>query len=157
MPVAITPSHDRFASLVGEWKGSGYVEPNPWGPSGVTTCTWHFRLGHGGCYLIGDFSDRREGGFRFDAHTVLTVDPLTKDLLWFWFDTYGFPPLEPYRGRWQGAVLDVEKRTPRGAGRARLTLDAEGFGFAVASRGHDAETFADVMHGRFTRAADIPA
>lgn len=151
MSVVITSSHDRLVSLVGDWAGSGHVEPNPWGPSGATECTWCFRLGHGDRHLVGDFVDVREGGFRFEAHTVLTVDPATDEMLWFWFDSYGFPPLEPYRGRWQAGGLDVEKRTPRGVGRVRIALDGESLDFAVASRGHDTDTFAEVMRGRFAR------
>lgn len=151
MSVVITPSHDLLSTLVGDWAGSGYVEPNPWGPSGATTCTWRFRLGHGDRHLVGDFVDVRDGGFRFEAHTVLTVDPGTDEMLWFWFDSYGFPPLQPYRGRWLGAELDVEKHTPRGVGRVRLVLDGGMLDLAVASRAHDTESFFDVMRGRFAR------
>jgi len=113
MPATFPPMND-LAGLVGSWTGAGEVFPNPWGPAGATQGEWRFHLDGAGCNLIHDYHEIREDGYVFEGHGVLTVDPTTQECLWFWFDSYGFPPLSPARGQWQGTALALRKVTPRG-------------------------------------------
>ena len=100
-----------------------------------------------------DFAEERTGGYRFDAHGVLTVDPGQNDYVWFWFDSYGFPPLAPSRGSWEGNSLLLEKQTPRGVGRSVFALELELFRYSVSSRPVGATEFMPVMEGTFIRAS----
>lgn len=151
-----TPAHDSLARLVGRWTGRGEVLPNPWGPGGPTTGEWRFHLDASRYNLIGDYTEDR-AGHPFEAHAVMTVDPATGELLWFWFDSIGFPPLSPFRGNWQGdgqgGRLAFDKTTPRGQGRIVLTLDGAGMALhmAVSSRLSGAADFEAVMHGSFQK------
>lgn len=112
------------ADLVGHWDGAGEVFPNPWGPAGMTRGHWDFRFDGAGLHLIHDYAEQRSDGSRFDGHGVFARDPVVGDILWFWFDSYGFPPLQPARGNWQGSRLELEKQTPRGLGRTHFTLES---------------------------------
>jgi hypothetical protein len=56
---------------------------------------------------------RRAG--RDYGHGVFTLDPSNGSTLWYWFDSFGYPPLEPARGGWEDNTLWLAKRTPRGS------------------------------------------
>ena len=147
----IGPLHRRLAEFVGDWEGDEEVFPSPWGPGGRARGRWTFRLGAAGFGLIQDFSEVREGGVRFDAHGVLTVDPEAGDYVWFWFDSYGFPPLNPARGTWQASVLALEKSTPRGIGRSVFELNDGAFRYRVESKLNGETRFAPVMAGTYVK------
>lgn len=149
----IGPLHRRLADFVGDWEGDGEIFPNPWGPAGRGHGKWSIRLAAAGFSLIQDFAEVREGGHRFDAHGVLTVAPEVGDYVWFWFDSYGFPPLHPARGNWQGSSLMLEKTTPRGIGRSVFELHHDGFDYRVESKLNGEEHFAPVMAGHFAKIA----
>lgn len=151
MPLELGPSHKRLADFVGHWAGEAEILPNPWAPAGSTRGEWHFRLDAAGCNLIHDYRDEGADGYWFEGHGVLTVDPQSGDTLWFWFDRYGFPPMTPSRGTWEGTVLTLEKTTPRGVGRSVFTLAGDKLGYEVSSRGHDEADFTIVSVGTFTR------
>lgn len=147
----IGPLHRRLMDFVGDWEGDEEIFPNPWGPGGPGHGKWNFRLGAAGFSLIQEFSEVRDGGYRFDAHGVLTVDPEAGDYVWFWFDSYGYPPLNPARGHWHGASLTLEKTTPRGTGRSVFELHHDAFDYRVESKLNGDAHFAPVMAGQFVR------
>ena len=147
----IGPLHERLKLFVGEWEGEEQIFPNPWGPSGPGRGHWKFWLDPSGFNLIHDFSEVRDSGYRFDAHGVLTVDPAANAFVWFWFDSYGYPPLNPSRGTWQGSGVTLEKTTPRGVSRSVFELAKDSLGYRVESKVAGSTQFAPVMAGRFVR------
>lgn len=126
-----TELHDSLRPLEGDWTGEGEVYPNPWGPSGPTQCAWKFRMAHSGFHMIHDYREVRDGSFRFEAHGVISVDPSTESIVWFLFDDYGFPPVDPARGGWKDGCLELVKSTPRGVGRTQLELSEQGLVYTV--------------------------
>jgi hypothetical protein len=94
--------------------------------------------------LIGDYAEERAGGHRFHGHGVLTIDPERLDAIWFWFDTYGFPPTAPARGEWGGDQLTLEKTTPRGVGRTLFRVDGDRLLHEASARLAGEETFRQV-------------
>ena len=130
MEVAVTEASQTLrrslARLQGHWTGTGVLHPNPWGPSGPTTGTWTFRLDACGHHLLHDLAEVREAGGTFAGHGVMCVDPAAGGIVWFWFDSYGQPPLEPARGTWDGDLLVLRKHTPHGHGRSRAESDHTG-------------------------------
>ena len=68
--------------------------------------------------LIQDYEEERDGRIVFHGHGVFLIEPGTEAVLWWWFDSLGFPP-EPARGVWDGEVPCFEKTTPRGEARYR--------------------------------------
>ena len=147
----VGPPDQRLALLVGDWEGDEQVFPNSWGPGGPGRGKWTFRLDASGFNLIHDFSEIRDGGYQFDAHGVLTVDPATREFFWFWFDSYGYPPLNPSHGNWQGSTLTLEKTTPRGVGRSVFALGANLFDYRVENKLNGEAMFTPVMTGRFVK------
>ena len=119
---------DQFTSqmqkLLGSWEGTGHIEPNPWGADGAITAQFMFRSGPGDHSVIHDYRDQREDGTSFAGHGVLTTDPATNEVLWFWFDSYGAPPLVPSRGLWNNGVLCVQRTTSRGSNRTSFAPSA---------------------------------
>ncbi|TSD89772.1 DUF1579 domain-containing protein [Mycobacterium sp. KBS0706] len=145
------PLHRSLARLEGAWEGEEEVFSNPWGPGGPARGRWEFRFDRAGLALIHDFSEERSGGYRFDAHGVLTVDPAAEEIVWFWFDSYGWPPLTPSRGAWEDDRLVLEKHTPRGIGRSVFTVGPDRFTHEIESRPTGQDGFVPVMRGVFHR------
>ena len=92
------------------------------------------------------FENRKAAAIAYKA-----IDPETGDWLLFLFDSYGFPPLQPARGRWEGNRLVLEKTTPRGVGRTVFEIGPDRFTYSVASSAHGAATFTPVMDGVYRR------
>lgn len=140
-----------LARLEGHWTGTGTLHPNPWGSSGPTTGSWTFRVDASGHHLLHDLTELRETGDTFTGHGVMCVDPAAGEIVWFWFDSYGHPPLQPARGTWEGDRLVLRKRTPRGLGRSSFALDGCTLAYHVESQTHGQDTFTPVFSGRYER------
>lgn len=146
------PLHDTLNLFEGAWAGEGRVFPNPFGPDGPTTGRWSFGFDPGGLNLIHDYREERAGGHRFAGHGVLTVDPAAAEIVWFWFDSYGFPPIPHARGRWDGPRLVLEKVTQRGTGRSVFTLAPDSLSYRAEVKLAGAAEFSPVTEGTYRRA-----
>jgi len=135
--------------FIGVWRGAGEIASNPWGGAGPCRGTWSFRFDPPGRNLIHDYEERRADGTVFNGHGVWCADG--GDLLHFWFDSYGFPPLSPARGGWHGAALVVTKATPRGQGRSTWTCDGKTLHYLVEAWPSDQDGFARVASGAYSR------
>jgi hypothetical protein len=101
--------------------------------------------------LIGDYAEERAGGQRFNGHGVLTIDPERLDAIWFWFDSYGFPPIAPARGGWDGDRLLLEKTTPRGVGRTLFRVEGDQLLHEASSRLAGEDAFRQISSMALTR------
>ena len=149
--IDLSSARARFAALEGQWTGSETIHPSPWGPGGPAVGKWEIRRDGSGLHLLLDYAEQRVDGASFDAHSVLAIDPETGDWLLFLFDSFGYPPLQPARGRWEENRLVLEKRTPRGVGRTIFEIGPDEFRYGVASRAHEAAIFTPVMDGVYRR------
>jgi hypothetical protein len=102
-------------------------------------------------HLMGDYTEERAGGHRFNGHGVLTIDPERLDAIWFWFDTYGFPPIAPARGGWDGHRLVLEKTTPRGVGQTLFMVDGDRLLHEASSRLAGEDAFRQISSMALTR------
>ena len=150
MPI-IGPLHERLKALVGNWAGEETLFPSPWGPGGTARGSWRFAFDASGFNLIHDYNEERSNGQHFDAHGVLAVDPEAAEYVWFWFDSFGFPPLNPARGNWDGSTLMLIRHTPRGIGRSFFELAGDRFTYRIDSKVKGQDDFAPVMEGTFLR------
>lgn len=87
----------------------------------------------------------------FAAHGVLTACPENDDVLLFWFDTFGHPPIDPLRGRWIASALELTRRTSRGENRTILSVREQEIDYSVEFRSRDADAFQPVAQGTFRR------
>ncbi len=148
-PDVMTFSFDSLEPFLGVWRGSGEIAPNPWGGQGPCHGSWSFRFDAGRHAVIHDYEERRADGSAFAGHGVWCTHE--DDLLWFWFDSYGFPPLDPARGGWRDGRLALVKSTPRGQGRSVWTCDGRRLTYLVEAKPTGETTFARVMSGAFER------
>jgi hypothetical protein len=75
----------------------------------------------------------------------------SQDLLWLWFDSYGYPPIPEARAKHGGPDLVFEKVTARGRGRTTLSVAGEHLHHEAAFQPHDASNFTIVARGRYAR------
>jgi hypothetical protein len=151
------PVHDRLAALLaGTWEGDEQLAQSPWAAGGRARGRHAFAPATAGFTLIHDYAEERDGATALTGHGVLTVDPATGEVLWFWFDSLGWPPAAPARGGFRdddgGAALVLVKNTPRGTQRATFAAPAPGMltqRLEVRLAGEDA--FAEVVTGRYAR------
>jgi hypothetical protein len=148
-PVAMAFSLDSLEPFLGVWRGGGDIAPNPWGGTGPCHGSWSLRFDAARKALIHDYEERRADGSVFAGHGVWCAD--ADDLVWFWFDSYGFPPLEPARGGWRDGRLELTKSTPRGQGRSTWTCDGRRLTYLVEAKPTGEAAFARVMAGAFER------
>lgn len=135
-----------FELLEGDWAGNGEILPNPWGGSaGPTRARWQFRRDATGLFLLSDYTETRHDGTRFAAHCVFAIEPGNEDVLMWAYDSYGYPPTVPARGRWADQTLALIKETPRGSGRTSLTVRNRELGCVIDSRPSGAAAFEPVM------------
>src|ERR1700753_2425265 len=109
------PEHAKLLAFVGEWEGHEELAPSPWSPGGPAIGRMSFRADLDGFAVIQEYIEQKESKIVFRGHGVFTVDPESKEILWYLFDSYGFPPHAPARGRFEGDVLTMTRVTPRGS------------------------------------------
>lgn len=140
---------NRLTPFLGTWHGTGEISVSPWQGAGLCKGRWTFRRDQAGNNVIFDYEEKRGDGSTFQGHGIWCVDG--EDLLWFWFDSYGFPPLSPSRGGWQERGLVLEKSTPRGLGRSCWTCDGRNLTYVTEAQPTGQSSFSQVMSGRYTR------
>lgn len=145
------PEHARLAALVGSWEGEEQLQPSPWGPGGTATGRGVYRSVTDGMAIVQDYEEEKDGAIVFRGHGVFTIDPANGDVLWWWFDSMGFPPDGPARGRWDGDTLILNKSTPRGDGRYRYRLNGDRYEFSIENRFPEQEDFCLFMQGSYER------
>ena len=148
------PAHARLRRLVGEWSGPEQLSPSPWGPGVAATGHFQCREALGGMGFVQDYREEKDDAQVFAGHGVFLVEPGADTVLWWWFDSLGFPP-DPARGHWDGDTLRFEKHTPRGSARYRYAFDGEDrYRFVIENRLGDAPAFTEFMRGDYVR---VPA
>jgi hypothetical protein len=111
----------------------------------------------GGSALALDYRETRDGEEALSAHGVFAVDPDGETVRLWWFDSFGFPPLEPANGRFSdggSTALVLTRTSPRGTNRTTFALDAANDTLAqrVELKRPDADRFATLVDGEYRRA-----
>lgn len=145
------PNAFKLSLFIGQWAGTGEVFANPWGPAGTCESLWQFGFDNSGLNLIHDYHETRSNGFNFNGHGVFNIDPENKEVVWFWFDNVGFPPLNPARGNWDTDKLILTKKTPRGIGRSTFVFKHKHFDYVIEAKLNGEENFLPVMRGEFNK------
>jgi hypothetical protein len=149
--------HRVVEQFIGDWKGSGEVLPNPWGYSGTTNGRWQFSLALNQKHLLADFREERTDGSLFEGHGIMMPDLESQEILWFWFDSYGYPPIPAARGKRRESALVFEKVTPRGRGRTTLSVVGEQLHHEAAFQPHEAPDFIVVARGFYDKKNEQPS
>ena len=90
---------ELFWPLLGNWTG---VEQLTAGGTARTMVT--FKLDVADHVVLQDYRQVRDDGAELTGHGVFLIDPVSGDLLWWFFDSTGIPPT-PLRGLRTGDEL----------------------------------------------------
>ena len=146
------PAQALLARFAGRWSGPETMSPSPFSPGGEAVGTTDYKMGLGGLALIQEYRQTREGGPTFEGHGVMLVEPGSDDVLWWWFDSMGFPA-EITRGRWDGDTLIFERSGPQGDARYTYTwLGDDRYTFVIDMRPAGSDAYAPFMRGDYARA-----
>ena len=104
------PDHAKLMRLAGRWAGDEVLAPSPWGPGGPAHGATTLSVDLDGMALVQEYEETKDGQPMFHGHGVFVIDPHGSDVLWWWFDSMGFPPDGPARGRWDGERHRTQKR-----------------------------------------------
>jgi hypothetical protein len=147
----VGPVHARLLAFEGEWEGGESVEPSAWGKGGYATGRTSFRTDLDGFAVIQDYVQLKDSLVTFRGHGVFTVDPKTEEVLWYWFDSMGFPPEQPARGRFEGDVLTLLRVTERGSARYVHQIGASEYRFSIENQLPGDPDFKLFMRATYTR------
>jgi len=143
--------HAKLMRFAGRWRGDEQLSPSPWGPGGPAVGRLEMRDAVDGMALIQDYTEEKDGAPVFRGHGVFTIDPMSGEVIWWWFDSMGFPPDPPARGRWNGDTLLFEKSTPRGEARYEFRFEGDAYRFRIENRFPGQEDFVLFMEGHYRR------
>lgn len=141
----------RLLALLGEWEGPEEIAATPWGPGGPALGQMSFRSDLDGFALLQDYIEHKGGRVSFRGHGVFMIDPATKEVLWYWFDSMGFPPGDPARGQFDGQRLTLTRVTERGSSRYVYEISETTLAFSIENKfPHDAD-FKEFVSGRYSK------
>ena len=126
--------YERLGLFEGAWEGEESLAPSPWATAGTARGKISYRRGVEGIVVVQDYVQERGGRPVFTGHGVFTVDPSDGSALWYLFDSFGYPPLEPARGGWEGDTLRLTKRTPRGEARHTFRFEDNLYHYRIENR-----------------------
>ncbi len=126
--------YEKLEVFEGAWEGEERLSHSPWAPAGTARGEVVYRRGVEGIVVVQDYVQERQGQNTFTGHGVFTVNPSNGSILWYLFDSYGYPPLEPARGGWEGDTLRLTKRTPRGEARHTFRFEGDRYHYRVENR-----------------------
>jgi hypothetical protein len=148
----LTDEHHRLHAFVGEWVGEEQLSPSPWGPGGPAVGRSVCRLALDGFHVLQDYVEEKDGKTTFKGHGVFGYDTETREFCWYWFDSMGFVPDGPARGKWEGDTMTLIKVTPRGHGRyVYRWTDERTYHFSIENSFDGGKTFTRLMEGTYRR------
>lgn len=143
----------RLAFLMGSFAGSEQMHPSAWAPGGSATSSIEATSELDGHLVVQRYLQRRDGSISFQLVAAWMVDPSSDEILYYGFDTAGFPADPPARGTWRDADLMLERTTLRGSSRLTVRPTPTGWSWRKEFRGKDAETWSPVQDATFVPTA----
>ncbi len=141
---------ESFLPLLGTWTGLEQQEASPWAPAATARASMVFRLDVAATVVVQDYRQVRSNGGELTAHGVLQGVPGTSSVHWWWFDSYGEPPVVA-RGGWAMGVLVLEKTTPEGTAEHRFRPTDDRLDYQIRLRLGGAAVWSPFLTGRYRR------
>lgn len=151
------PIARRLAFLLGSFTGSELMHASDWAPGGSATSTIEATSEVGGNLVVQRYVQTRDGETSFELVVVWMVDPATDEILYYGFDTAGFPADPPARGTWQQSDLILARSTSRGSSRLTVSPTSTGWSWSREFRRPDGQAWMPVLDSTFVAdSADPP-
>jgi hypothetical protein len=151
------PIARRLAFLLGSFTGSEHMHASAWAPAGPATSSVEGTAELDGTLVVQRYRQWRDGTTSFELVAVWMVDPHSDEILYYGFDTAGFPADPPARGTWQDSGLVLERTTARGSSRLTVSPTSTGWSWTKEFRAPDASAWGPVQDAVFVPAGvDTP-
>lgn len=108
--IATKSLHDL---LLGHFTGVDELHASPWSEAQTATVEMRCTAALGGKLIVMRVTEARTAGI-FEAVNDFMIDQGTGEVLLYGFDTLGYPPDPPARGRFDHAGLTLHRSTARG-------------------------------------------
>jgi len=135
---------NKLLALCGTWIGSEQLLETAWTPAGTAAGEFVITAAPSGVTVI-DYAETRDGSTALSGHGVVAGEG------WWWFDSYGFMPLEPGVARWDQDTLELERRSERGRTVMRLELREQTLHCEIVSAVPADAELAQMLIGRYER------
>lgn len=139
--------------LAGDWEGEETIATTRWGEGGPARGRFSARLDLGSRALLMDYREERDGSPALQAHAVFTTGPGHDEYALHWFDSYGFVPMQPAPGHWDGERLVFLRSSQRGQTRHTYAFRDGACELALESSFDGGVHWEPVMHGSYRRTA----
>lgn len=116
--------HPALTGLIGHWRGTTLLAAGPWGPERSVDAEVSYSPLAGGFGVVQSYRHVEADGRHFEGHGIFSIDPVRKDVLWYYVDSTGASPAAAARCTWHGGVIRVERQS--GAGWTRHAISVEG-------------------------------
>ena len=149
---SLSDGHQRLQALVGAWRGEEEVAATQWTDAGTATSEVLAEAQFGGLFVVQRYRQRRDGTVSFGSHNVFGFDQQNKVVTMHQFDSMGFVPMSPGRGRWDGDELVLERSSPRGAARVTYGFDnSDTYRMKLHFKPVGSDAWQDMVSGRYRR------
>lgn len=146
MPI---PTARSLQFLLGAFAGQEYMYASAWAHAGAATSTIEGVSELGGSVVLQRYLQVRDGTPSFALLAVWMTDPATGEILYYGFDSAGFPSDPPARGTWDGRTAVLDRSTARGSSRLTVTSEDGGWTWAKSFRAPGTEEWTPVQEAVF--------
>jgi hypothetical protein len=155
--MTLLQGNDVLAALAGEWTGDELIATTRWGQGGPATGRSSARFELGGRALLQDYREERDGKPALQAHAVFVAGQEPGEYAMYWFDSYGFAPVQPATGHWDGKRLVFLRTSSRGQTRHIYEMVVDGiYRLSLESSFDGGVNWEQVMQGEYRRLGDAP-
>jgi hypothetical protein len=148
---------ELFLPMLGNWTGIEQQAASSVAPATTARAMIVFKLDVVDQVVVQDYRQVRADQVEFSGHGVFMIDrtvgtsPAQQEpILWWFFDSDGYPP-QPAHGGWHDGELILEKITPRGIAEHRFVVADEQLSYQVRLRPDPASELQDLMSGTYRR------
>jgi hypothetical protein len=148
---------ELFLPILGNWTGVEQQAASPWAPATTTRAMIVFKLDVVDQVVVQDYRQVRADQAEFSGHGVFMIDRTAvtflaqqEPVLWWFFDSAGYPP-QPAHGGWHGGELILEKITPRGFAEHRFAVVDGQLSYRIRVRLGEATELQDFLSGTYRR------
>jgi hypothetical protein len=148
---------ELFLPMLGNWTGVEQQAASPWAPATTARAMIVFKLDVVDQVVVQDYRQVRADQGEFSGHGVFMIDrtgatsPAQQEpVLWWFFDSDGYPP-QPAHGGWHDGELILEKITPRGIAEHRFGIAGGQLRYRIRVRADQATELQDFLSGTYRR------
>jgi hypothetical protein len=145
-------NHRKLHRFAGNWVGEEKLSPSPWGPGGPAMGRLTGKIDLDGFFVVSDYIEEKDGKTVFKGHNVFGWDGQSNDVVWYWFDSMGFPPAGPSHGNWDGDTLVLRNSSPQGEGRYTFRFEGKDrYYFSIENSRDGGKSWQKFMEGNYKR------